>query len=81
MYLEWRSVFFQTGGFYQNRKTQDMSIDSALSGYVIARYTCLCFVQAKRTHVSGGDTTRTTESTKLGLLREESREKFFVFRP
>ena len=26
MYLEWQSVSFQTGGFYQNRKTQDMSI-------------------------------------------------------
>ena len=70
MYLEWQSVFFQKGGFYQNRKTQDTSIDSAVSGSVIARYTCLCFVQAKRTHVSEGDTTLTTESRKIGTLRE-----------
>jgi hypothetical protein len=77
VYLEWLSVFFQTGGFYQNRKTQDMSIDRAVSEPVIARYSCLCFVQAKRTHVSEGDTTRTTESRKIGLLREELREKFF----
>lgn len=80
MYLEWQSVSFQTGGFYQNRKTQDMSIDNAVSGTVIARYTCLYFVQAKRTHVSEGDTARATESRKIGLLREELREKFFVFR-
>jgi hypothetical protein len=79
VYLEWLSVFFQTGGFYQNRKTQDMSIDRAVSESVIARYKCLCFVQAKRTHVSEGDTTRTIESRKIGLLREELREKFFVF--
>lgn len=81
VYLEWQSVFLQTGGFYQNRKTQDMSIDSWVLGSVIARYTCLCFVQAKRTHVSEGDTTRITESRKISLLREELREKFFVFRP
>lgn len=78
--MEWQSVFFQTGGCYRNRKTQDTSIDSAVSGSVIARYTRLCFVQAKKTHVSEGDTTRTTESMKIGLLREELREKFFVIR-
>lgn len=68
-----REAFIRTG-------RQDMSIDSAVSGSVIARQTCWCFVQAKRTHVSEGDTTRTTESWKIGLLREELREKFFVIR-
>ena len=74
-----RVFFFQTGDFYLNRKTGDTSIDWGLSGSVIVRYKCMCFVQAKRARVSEGDTTRSTERRKIRLVYEELREKYGAF--